>query len=109
MTAVPEHALPALGEKALIVLVQVTNGLGSRAHKEYDVSTIIAALEAAKYELRSYPNLWVTSLWATDFLTSSGGDMSSDSTVKRQCAGSYSVRAARCRIADSTSSVCCNG
>ena len=45
----------------MIIVVEV--GAGTRACKEYDAPTLTAAVEAARRELRPYPNLRVTNVW----------------------------------------------
>ena len=44
-------------------MVEVANGAGTRASKEYDAPTLTAAVEAATRELRAYPALRVTNVW----------------------------------------------
>ena len=50
----------------MIIVVEVASGAGTRASKEYDAPTLTAAVEAAKCELRAFPNLRVTNIWIKD-------------------------------------------
>lgn len=49
------------------VVVEITNGRGSRASKEYDAPTVDAALMAAERELRGYPAFSVVDVRVMDY------------------------------------------
>ena len=47
----------------MIIMVEIASRSGTAACKEYDAPTCNAVVEAARRELRVYPNFRVTDVW----------------------------------------------
>jgi hypothetical protein len=56
-------AILRLGENAMIIVVEVADRRGQRAFKEYDQPTLRAAINVARRELHTFPDVHIIDVW----------------------------------------------